>query len=41
MGAKVGDMVGAMVGVIVGGKVEDMEHLVQRVVKVTTLSPQM
>ena len=37
MGAEVGDMV----GVIVGGKVEDMEHLVQRVVKVTTLSPQM
>ena len=39
--AKVGDVVGDVVGVIVGGEVEDVEHLMQRVVKVTTLSPQM
>ena len=37
MGAKIRDVVGT----IIGGKVEDMEHLVQRVVVVTTLSPQM
>ena len=37
VGAKIRDVVGA----IVGGEVEDVKHIVQRVVEVTTLSPQM